>query len=129
MTLNRKRDYESGVDVSSVFDGRGVGPSDTEIKERDGNRCARCGGVTGGLHIHHRMLRSAGSDERACNRVTLCAMCHNFVHMHPTISIDEGWLCGRYGDPAEVPVDHNLWPAGPVLLTDDRAGIEIYTDE
>ncbi len=106
-----------------------IGPifTDAEIKERDGNRCARCGS-TYNLHIHHRMLRSAGSDERACNRVTLCQGCHNFVHMHPSVSLDEGWLVGRYGDAEEVPIQHILWPAGPVLLTDDRAGIEIYQE-
>jgi len=105
-----------------------MNPSDAEIKERDGGKCARCGGERGGLHIHHRMLRSAGSDERACNRVLLCAFCHNFVHMHTSTSIDEGWLCGRYGDPSEVPVNHVLWPGGPVLLTDEHAGIEIYVE-
>lgn len=107
-----------------------IGPicTDAEIKERDGGRCARCGGIKGGLHVHHRMLRSAGSDERACNRVTLCAMCHNFVHMHPATSIDEGWLVGRYADAAEQPIQHYLWPTGLILLTDDRAGIEIYQE-
>ena len=48
--------------------------------------------------------------------------------MHPSTSIDEGWLCGRYGDPSEVPVNHVLWPGGPVLLTDEHAGIEIYVE-
>jgi len=90
--------------------------TDEQIRERDGNRCARCGGVKGGLHIHHRWMRSAGENESACNRVTLCAYCHNFVHAHPSTSIDEGWLCGRYADPAEIPVQHAMWPSWPVLL-------------
>lgn len=107
-----------------------IGPifTDADIKERDGNRCARCGN-TNNLHIHHRALRSGTTDERACNRVTLCQGCHNFVHMHPGQSIDDGWICSRYGEgPDEVPIRHHLWPAGPVLLTDDRAGIEIYQE-
>jgi hypothetical protein len=75
------------------------------------------------------MLRSAGSDERACNRVTLCQECHNFVHMHPSTSIDEGWLCGRYGDPAETPIRHFLWPGGLIVLTDERAGIALCDED
>jgi hypothetical protein len=90
--------------------------SDEQIRERDGYKCARCGGGKGGLHIHHRWMRSAGENESACNRVTLCAYCHNFVHMHPSISVDEGWLCSRYGVPEEVPVRHKMWPSWPVLL-------------
>lgn len=102
--------------------------SDAAVKERDGNRCAKCGG-TRDLHVHHRMLRSAGSDERACNRVTLCAWCHQWVHGHPELALEQGWLTGRYQDPAEAPVTHALWPAGPVLLTEDNAGIEIWQDD
>jgi hypothetical protein len=74
-------------------------------------------------------MRSAGADERACNRVTLCAMCHNFVHMHPGISIDEGWLLSRYDDPGQQPVRHYLWPGVMVLLTDERAGVKIWIDD
>ncbi len=125
MTLNRKRDYESGVDVSSVFDGRGAGPSDTEIKERDGNQCARDGSIHD-LHVHHRVPRSGGRDERASNRITLCAFCHRWVHHNPQAATGEGWVVLRTSDPALIPVNHVLWPAGPVLLTDEHAGIEIW---
>lgn len=98
--------------------------SDEQIRERDGGKCARCGGTGGGLHVHHRWMRSAGEDERACNRVTLCAYCHNFVHAHPSAAIDEGWLLSRYDDPAEVEILHALWPAGPILL-EPEGGIKI----
>jgi hypothetical protein len=104
-----------------------VNVSDAEIKQRDGNQCAR-DGSTRDLHVHHRMLRSAGSDERASNRVTLCASCHRWVHTHPEEALEQGWLSGRYQDPAEVPLMHVLWPAGLVLLTDEYAGIKILTD-
>ena len=106
-----------------------IGPifTDADIKERDGNRCARDGN-TNQLHIHHRMPRSGGRDERACNRVTLCASCHRWAHVNPSAARDEGWIVLRTSDPAEIPVSHILWPAGPVLLTDDRAGIEIYQE-
>lgn len=102
-----------------------VNVSDAVIKERDYGRCAR-DGSTINLHVHHRMLRSAGSDERACNRVTLCASCHRWVHNHPEEALEQGWLTGRYQDPAEVPIRHSMWPAGLILLTEDNAGIEIY---
>jgi hypothetical protein len=103
--------------------------TDEQIRERDGNRCARCGGSKGGLHIHHRWMRSAGENESACNRVTLCAYCHNFVHAHPSTSIDEGWLCGRYGDPAEIEVRHFMWPTWPVLLEDGGGITPVIDDE
>jgi hypothetical protein len=103
--------------------------TDVQIRERDGHKCARCGGTKGGLHIHHRWMRSAGADESASNRVTLCAFCHNFVHMHPATSIDEGWLCGRYADPAEIEVQHWMWPAGPILLDPDGGVILVIPDE
>ena len=103
--------------------------TDPQIRERDGGKCARCGGTKGGLHIHHRWMRSAGKDERACNRVALCAFCHNFVHMNPAAAVDEGWLCGRYADPSEIEVQHWMWPAGPILLDPDGGVILVIPDE
>jgi len=105
-----------------------VNVSDAGIKERDGNRCAHCG-RTDNLHIHHRMLRSAGSDERACNRVTLCAFCHRWAHHNREAARDEGWIVLRTSDPAEVPITHVLWPAGPVLLTDENAGVQVWVKD
>lgn len=102
--------------------------TDAQVRERDGDRCARCGGNRGGLHIHHRWRRSAGSDERDCNRVTLCAYCHRWVHGNPEQAMEQGWLVSRYADPAGVPVVHWMWPAGPVLLAGD-GGIRIWIDE
>lgn len=93
--------------------------SDEVIRERDGNRCAR-DGSTDRLDVHHRWLRSAGRDERPCNRVTLCRRCHDWVHAHPLKAQEEGWLVTRTLDPAEVQVSHVLWPAYPVWLADDE---------
>jgi len=101
--------------------------SDAVIKERDGNRCARDGSIHD-LHVHHRMPRSGGSNERASNRVTLCAFCHRWVHRNPSAAREEGWVVLRTSEPAEIPVQHILWPAGLVLLTDEHAGIEIYQE-
>ncbi len=95
-----------------------VNSDDAVIRERDQDRCARCGSPRD-LHVHHRMLRSAGRDERACNKVTLCASCHHWAHHHPGAAMDEGWIVSRYRDAAEVRVNHWLWPAYPVWLEDD----------
>lgn len=104
-------------------------PSDAEIRERDGGKCARCGGVKGGLHTHHRWMRSAGEDERACNRVTLCSYCHTWVHHNPGRALEEGWLVGRYDDPALVHIQHSLWPGVRILLTEECAGVKIWLED
>jgi len=75
------------------------------------------------------MLRSAGTDERAANRVTLCAFCHRWAHHNPGAARDEGWIVLRTSDPAEIPVRHHLWPGGRILLTDERAGVAIYQEQ
>jgi len=98
-----------------------------QIRERDGNQCAKCGS-TRDLDVHHRLLRSGGTDERASNRVTLCRKCHSWAHSHVRAATLAGWLVSRYADPAKIPVDHHLWPAGPVLLLED-GGIQIWQEE
>jgi hypothetical protein len=103
--------------------------TDAQIRERDCDRCARCGGVKGGLHIHHRWMRSAGTDESGCNRVTLCSYCHNYVHAHPGSAIDDGWLVGRYGDPAEVEIQHAMWPTWPILLEPEGGITPVIAEE
>jgi hypothetical protein len=95
-----------------------------QIRQRDGDRCAKCGS-TSALDVHHRLLRSAGSDERASNRITLCRRDHEFAHRNRAWARDHGWIVSRSADPARIPVDHVLWPAGPVLLLED-GGIEIW---
>ena len=102
--------------------------SDEQVRERDGNRCARCG-KTGSLHVHHRWMRSAGDDETGCNRVTLCAWCHGWAHHNPSQAVDEGWLVSRYADPAQVQVRHVLWPTWPVLLEAEGGITPVIPDE
>jgi len=89
-----------------------------EIRERDGFRCCRCG-EGGTLHVHHRIRRSQGGEDTASNQVTLCAKCHQYVHANPYGARREGLLLQRDRDPARIPVDHALFPAGPVLLGPD----------
>src|SRR6478736_2742702 len=104
-----------------------VNASDAEIRQRDGDRCAR-DGSTRDLHIHHRWMRSAGSDERACNRVTLCASCHRWVHLHPADAMEQEWLVSRAADPAEARITQHLWPGVQILLTDECAGVQICAE-
>lgn len=86
-----------------------------EIRSRDGDRCARCG-ATANLHVHHRVRRSQGGTDDDFNLITLCQKCHGYVHHNPYAARRLGLLLSRHTDPASVPVDHVLWPAGPVLL-------------
>lgn len=83
----------------------------------------------GGLNVHHRWMRSAGEDERACNRVTLCWGCHKRAHMYPQKAMEEGWLVSRYDDPLTIPVKHWMWPTWPVLLDADGGIIPVIPDE
>lgn len=80
-------------------------------------RCVRCG-ETLNLQVHHRKLRSAGTDDRPSNLITLCWRCHDWVHKHPRLSRIHGWLVSAYADPAAVPVRH-FAQDGFVLLDDD----------
>jgi hypothetical protein len=51
------------------------------------------------------------------------------VHHHPGTAIDDGWLVGRYGDPAEVEIQHFLWPSWPVLLEAEGGITPVIHDE
>jgi len=52
--------------------------------------CAEpCGG---GLHVHHRLLRSLGGSNSADNLITLCAAHHDFVHAHTVWAKERGLL-------------------------------------
>ena len=88
------------------------------VRERDMGRCARCGS-TDSLHVHHRVLRSHQGGGNPANLATLCAECHGHCHANPAAARREGWLLRSADNPAEVPVRHNAWPAGPVLLGPD----------
>ena len=43
-------------------------------------------------HIHHRKPRSHGRDDSPENTLIVCAACHTFIHAHPAISYEKGWL-------------------------------------
>lgn len=83
---------------------------EAQCMERDHGRCVRCGAplATGwpGYSCHHRQSRSVGPDTLE-NRIMLCGSgttgCHGWVHAHPKISRDEGWIISKYTKEAELP--------------------------
>lgn len=79
--------------------------------ERDGFRCVRCGRhfpEGRGLDAHHRHLRSQGGMGTLDNGISLCGSgttgCHGWVHAHPALSYEAGWLVHSWDDPATVQV-------------------------
>lgn len=91
---------------------------DLDIVQRDGYRCARCG-YAANLHVHHRQPRSAGLNEKPSNKITLCALCHKWVHEAPVEARQQGWVVSRYDDPAEMPVPWKGFAGDVAYLTDD----------
>jgi hypothetical protein len=65
-----------------------------EVKEtcRDlAGRAARA------VHVHHRHLRKHGGSDYAENLLDLCDACHKWVHAHPKVSYENGWLIHSWG--------------------------------
>ncbi len=52
-----------------------------EVLERDGWRCQNCGSLAG-LQVHHTQSRGLLGDDAEGNLITLCAGCHQDVHLH-----------------------------------------------
>jgi 5-methylcytosine-specific restriction protein A len=50
------------------------------VLERDGWRCQSCG-ISESLQVHHIRSRSALGDDTAENLITLCADCHDRLHL------------------------------------------------
>lgn len=98
-----------------------------QIRERDGNRCAR-DGSSRDLHVHHRVRRSQCGSDSPCNLITLCARCHRWVHDHPYAANRAGLLLRHGEDPELIPVSHFLWPAAPVWL-DGELGFRLTDPE
>lgn len=50
-------------------------------------------GCTGRIdHVHHRRRRSQGGSDAPDNLLGLCNTGHSFVHDHPKLSFEKGWL-------------------------------------
>lgn len=52
-----------------------------------------CTGLT--QHRHHILRRSAGGGDEAANTLDCDWACHAYVHAHPAISYERGWLRRR----------------------------------
>lgn len=77
------------------------------VGERDQRRCVRCAG--GAFpQLHHRRRRNVhrGDDEHAyCNLLTLCHVCHGWVHQHPAEARVGGFIVSAHEDDlASIPV-------------------------
>ena len=100
------------------------------VCERDYWRCFRCGEncFERPHSVHHRVLGNR-RDNRHSNLILLCGTgttgCHGWVHNHPKLSRDEGWIVSKFTrqDTSEVPVLHHQ--LGRVRL-DDNGGMIAY---
>jgi hypothetical protein len=64
-------------------------------RERAEGRCEvivspTCSGQ--GTHVHHRKIRSQGGTNDLSNLLVVCHPCHKFIHDHPEMSYEKGWL-------------------------------------
>lgn len=123
------------------------GPN-TEIRRtvlrRDGWKCAICNREIdshwSGYSIHHRRLRSQGSDYSGLhqpeNLLPLCGSgttgCHGWVHAHPSRAYQLGYLVHMGKNPATQPVYYQrhgwqrLTQQGERLPSDPPEGQESY---
>lgn len=77
------------------------------ITARSGEACEATvspGCVGHGQHLHHRKLRSQGGEHTAENCVSVCHVCHTWIHANTGKSYEHGWLVRQWADPAYQPV-------------------------
>lgn len=77
------------------------------VRNRAKHRCERCAVPAPNGHWHHRRGRSVRDQHQhcACNGVWLCSTCHRWVHEHPTLARDEGFLMSRHvTEPGAIPL-------------------------
>lgn len=67
-----------------------------EVLERCQAHCEMCGVPTRVGEFHHRLPRRLGGTRRPIGTVKnclyLCTKCHRYVHAHPIMSYERGWL-------------------------------------
>lgn len=65
-----------------------------EVRKRSLGRCeasTEACTVTA-VHVHHRKLRSHGGSNDPSNLLDLCTPCHEWIHAHPAVSYERGWM-------------------------------------
>jgi hypothetical protein len=61
------------------------------------------------MHKHHRKRRSQGGSDDEVNIMLVTPEQHDWIHRHPALSYERGWLVKSWQDPAEVPIQGE-WP-------------------
>jgi 5-methylcytosine-specific restriction enzyme A len=90
------------------------------VLERDEYNCVKCGRPA--TDVHHRQPKKMGGTKNArivyglANLVSLCRLCHSWIHGNPNESYDAGWLVRSGKDPEEVGIDLNF---GTLMLKMD----------
>lgn len=88
------------------------------VKGRDLGRCIRCGGAANQYHHRRRRRILDAHTHKPCNALTLCSVCHAWVHANPVAARTHGWIVSAWEDhPGMLPVSTFLW--GWVLLHHD----------
>lgn len=64
------------------------------VRRRSGGRCEVRSPVCSGVadQAHHRLRRSQGGKDTPDNLLDACTLCHRFIHHHPELAYDMGWL-------------------------------------
>lgn len=79
------------------------------VADRDQGQCCRCGGAA--TDFHHRLRRRVAWEHQHCTCVgySLCRRCHTWVHEHPAVARERGWIISfSEAEPWNVPVK-NFW--------------------
>ena len=94
------------------------------VHERDKGQCLRCTG--GRVEIHHRRGRAVKDEHTHCggNLVSLCAVCHAWVHANPKEAMRLGWIVTREAvDPGTHRLHTTRW-GWAVLTCDGRLTLD-----
>ena len=73
-----------------------------DVELRAGGRCEIRSPVClfQGAECHHRLPRSAGGQDTLENCAWTCSGCHRWLHEHPAIAYECGWLRHSWDRPA-----------------------------
>lgn len=113
------------------WSGRVSGPDQLTravVLDRDGGVCVVCGRGGVLLDPHHRRPVGRGGSRDAqvhspSNLICLCRRCHDWIHEHPRLAREAGFLVSRGVDPLLVPV--RIAVRGLVFLTADGGLVDV----